>query len=145
MISDIESSMPEDPLANEANLIAMLDLSDSNPVPAVEVDPELAAQTLLDDPNLSQLLLRRNEENGESITAYFRLKVLAGQQRVSWHVPVSPAFLTAPTCTSEAVDGSDARVRFTNIQKFGVRAELIVPEPSDRDRTILVMVGLASN
>lgn len=144
MISDINNPMPEDPLANEANLIATLGMELAEPEPCDAIDAELALQTLLDDCNLSQLLLRRDDECGESLNGYYRLQVPAGQQRVSWHVPVSPPFATVPNCSAEVVDETDARIRFTNVQKFGVRAELVFPETSDVVQTVLVTVCMTT-
>jgi hypothetical protein len=144
MISDINNPMSEDPLANEANLMAMLGMDSAQSESCDAIDPELALQTLLDDASLSQLLLRRQDEQNESLNGYFRLSVLPGQQRVSWHIPVSPPFSTMPTYSAEAVDGADARIRFTNIQKFGARAELVLPESSDVERTVLVMVCMTA-
>lgn len=134
--------MSEDPLANEANLIAMLGAEQGHAEAAEEIDPELAVQAILDDSSLAQLLLRRTDDQSESLNGYFRLKVLAGQQRVSWHVSVSPPFSSMPTCSAEVIDGANARLRFTNVQKFGIRAELVVPEPCEVERTILVLVCL---
>ena len=145
MFSEIDDPQNTDSLANEASLVAMLGMADeATPEEAPEIDPEMALEVLLGDPKLTQLLVRRQEDGVESITGYYRLPVEADQQRVSWHVPFVPPMLTLPACTADPVDRSDVRIRFTNVQKFGARAEMILSNPSDSNGSVLVTINIQS-
>ena len=145
MFSEVDDPQDSPSLANEASLVAMLGLSDQAAAnDESEIDPEMALEVLLGDPKLTQLLVRRQEDGVESITGYYRLPVEADQQRVSWHVPFVPPMLTLPACTADPVDRSDVRIRFTNVQKFGARAEMILSNPSDSNGSVLVTINIQS-
>lgn len=145
MFSEVDNPQNSHPLANEASLVAMLGMADqttSEQTP--EIDPEMAVEALLDDPALTQLLIRRQQDGVELITGYYRLPVEAGQQRVSWHVPFVPPMPSVPECTADPVDGSDVRIRFTNVQKFGARAEMILSKLSDSNGSVLITISVES-
>ena len=100
MFSEVDN--PQDPpsLANEASLVAMLGLSDQAAAnDESEIDPEMVLEVLLSDESLNQLMLRRQQDDVESITGYYRVPVEPGQQRVSWHVPFVPSMPNLPACT----------------------------------------------
>ena len=145
MFSEVDQSQDSNSLANEANLVAMLglageDASADNP----EIDPEIALEVLLSDESLTQLLLRRKQDDNETITAYYRLPIKPGQQRVSWHIPFVPPMATMPKCNADPLDRSDARIRFTNVQKFGARAEMILANPSSCKDSIMIVINIES-
>ena len=145
MFSEVDNPQDSPSLANEASLVAMLGLSDqaaANDAP--EIDPEMALEVLLSDESLNQLMLRRQQDDVESITGYYRVPVEPGQQRVSWHVPFVPSMPTLPACTADSVDQSNVRIRFTNIQKFGARAEMILANPSNSKGSILIAINIES-
>ena len=145
MFSEVDNPQDSSSLANEASLVAMLGLSDqaaANDAP--EIDPEMALEVLLSDESLNQLMLRRQQDGVESITGYYRVPVEPGQQRVSWHVPFVPSMPNLPACTADPVDQSDVRIRFTNIQKFGARAEMILANPSNSKGSILIAINIES-
>ena len=145
MFSEVDNPQDSPSLANEASLVAMLGLSDQEAAgDAPEIDPEMALEVLLSDVSLNQLLLRRQQDDVESITGYYRVPVEPGQQRVSWHVPFVPSMPNLPVCTADPVDQSDVRIRFTNIQKFGARAEMILANPSNSKGSILIAINIES-
>lgn len=146
MFSEVDNPQGTHSLANEANLVATLGLTDQakSADGASEIDPEIALETLLSDSSLTQLLLRRNQAGVESITGYYRLPVESGQQRVSWHIPFVPPMPSVPECHAEPVDRSDARIRFTNVQKFGARAEMILANPSNGNDSIMIAINIES-
>jgi len=145
MFSEVDNPQDSHSLANEASLVAMLGLSDQAAASGEpEIDPEMALEVLLDDASLNQLVLRRQQDGVESITGYYRVPVEIGQQRVSWHVPFVPSMPTLPVCTADPVDQSDVRIRFTNIQNFGARAEMILASPSNSKGSILIAINIES-
>lgn len=104
------------------------------------VDPELLLRQVLDDPNLVQHLTRTQHDGHESIVAYFRIEFVPGQQRHVLHVPFSPPLSFVPEVQANATDEQEVRVRVTDRQKFGVRAEVILPVPANSSRRLLVEV-----
>ena len=145
MFSEVDNPQDSSSLANEASLVAMLGLSDQAAAnEESEIDPEMALEVLLSDKSLNQLMLRRQQDDVESITGYYRVPVEPGQQRVSWHVPFVPSMPNLPACTADPVDQSDVRIRFTNIQKFGARAEMILANPSNSKGSILIAINIES-
>ena len=145
MFSEVDNPQDSSSLANEASLVAMLGLSDQAAAnDESEIDPEMALEVLLSDESLNQLMLRRQQDDVESITGYYRVPVEPGQQRVSWHVPFVPSMPNFPACTADPVDQSDVRIRFTNIQKFGARAEMILANPSNSKGSILIAINIES-
>ena len=113
-----------------------------------EIDPEIALEVLLSDASLTQLLLRRQGDDesspSEAITGYYRLPVEPGQQRVAWHIPFVPPMPNVPVCNADPLDRSDARIRFTNVQKFGARAEMILANPSSGKDSIMIAINIES-
>ena len=150
MFSEVDQSQDSNSLANEANLVAMLGLAEENAsMDSPEIDPEIALEVLLSDASLTQLLLRRQQGDdqtttSETITGYYRLPIEAGQQRVSWHIPFVPSMPTIPVCSADPMDRSDARIRFTNVQKFGARAEMILANPSSGNDSIMIAINIES-
>ena len=150
MFSEVDQTQGSNSLANEANLVAMLGLADKDAsADSPEIDPEIALEVLLSDASLTQLLLRRqqgddNAITGETIVGYYRLPVEPGQQRVSWHIPFVPPLPTVPECSADPLDRPDARIRFTNVQKFGARAEMILANPSSGKDSIMIAINIES-
>ena len=150
MFSEVDQSQDSNSLANEANLVAMLGLAEENAsMDSPEIDPEIALEILLSDASLTQLLLRRQQDDdgavaSETITGYYRLPVENGQQRVSWHIPFVPPMPTVPICNADPLDRSDVRIRFTNVQKFGARAEMILANPSSGNESIMIAINIES-
>lgn len=133
----------EDTLSNEAKLSALLSPdANADASGGDEVDSELAIESLLSDPTLVQLIARRDHDGVESISGHFRVAVLPGQKRVSWHFPITPALAVAPVVEAETVERTDIRIRTTDRQKFGVRLELILAQPAATAESILVAVNI---
>ena len=150
MFSEVDRTQGTNSLANEANLVAMLGLAGEGvSTESPEMDPEIALEVLLSDESLTQLLLRRQQGDAETITSetitgYYRLPVEPGQQRVSWHIPFVPPMPNVPVCNADPLDRSDARIRFTNVQKFGARAEMILANPSSGKDSIMIAINIES-
>ena len=104
------------------------------------VDPELALQQILENPNLVQHVTRTQIEECETIAGYFRIAFEPGQQHQVLHVPISPPFKSVPGIEANATDAQDVRVRITDGQKFGIRLEIILSHQTDSQRQILVEV-----
>jgi hypothetical protein len=102
------------------------------------VDPEVALQQLLDDPNLVQHIMRTASDGCETIAAYFRVVFEPGQQRQVLHIPFAPSLKVVPQVEAHVTDQQDVRVRITDQQKFGIRAEIVLPKQSESRRSLLV-------
>jgi hypothetical protein len=89
------------------------------------VDPELILQQILEDPGLTQYITRNEVEGVVAITAYYRVRFQSGQSRQVLHVPFSPPLQVVPIVEVQAVEQEGVRVRITDCQKFGLRAEII--------------------
>jgi hypothetical protein len=105
-----------------------------------EVDPEVALQQILDDPNLRQHVTRTTDEGQETVIGYFRILFEPNQLRAVFHVPFSPSLKNKPTIEAHATDHQDARIRLTDCQKFGARFEVIKSRPSPIQDQVLVEV-----
>lgn len=104
-------------------------------------DPEMMLEQLLDDPNLIQHVTRTDNSGRETITGYFRVTFELGQQRQVLHVPFVPSLKVVPQVESRVTDQADARVRITDRQKFGVRAEIVLSRPAESARRMLVEIS----
>jgi len=104
------------------------------------VDPEILLRQILDDPNLVQHLTRTQHDGHETIVAYFRISFEPGQQRQILHVPFAPPLEFVPQVKAHATDHQEIRVRVTDRQKFGIRAEVILPAPATSVQRVLIEV-----
>ena len=107
---------------------------------SLELDPELMIARVLADPCLVQHVVRTNRDGVETVVAYFRCVFSRGLQRYVLHVPFSPAFVGIPVVSAMATEHADVRVRITDCQKFGARLEVVLPQPSDCETSLLVEV-----
>lgn len=104
------------------------------------VDPELALQNLLDDPKLIQHFMRTVSDGCDTIVGYFRISFESGQQRQVLHVPFVPPLKIVPQVEADACNLQDVRVRVTDCQKFGIRVEVVLPQPADSEKKLLVEI-----
>jgi hypothetical protein len=121
---------------SETGIRSLIDMDDQESF----VDPEILLRQLLDDPNLVQHLSRTEHHGIETIVAYFRIAFEPGQQRQILHVPFAPPLKLVPQVKAHATDHQEVRVRVTDRQKFGIRAEVILPVPSVSAQRIIVEV-----
>ena len=117
------------PETNEA--VPNLQLQDS------EMEPELDP---LQDPGLVQQFTRIQRDGTDQVIAYFRCQFESGQQRHALNLLIQPAMSTAPEVHIHVVDGPEARVRVTDLERYGLRAELVLAQTSDQAVQVLVEV-----
>lgn len=104
------------------------------------VDPEMILQQVLENQDLVQHVTRTSESGVDTIVGYFRIEFEPGQQRSVLHVPFAPPLKIVPQVDAHVTDHENVRVRVTDCQKFGVRTELILDQPSQSHLKILVEV-----
>ncbi|MDG1873538.1 MAG: hypothetical protein P8J27_06485 [Mariniblastus sp.] len=104
------------------------------------VDPEIILQQLLENPNLSQHVTRSVESNRETLVGYFRVAFEPNQQRQVLHIPFAPPMKVVPQVDAHVTDHDHVRVRITDCQKFGIRAEIILGQASGTATKLLVEI-----
>jgi len=106
-----------------------------------EVQSEIeSSNSILNNPDISQQLTRRTVDGLDTLMGYFRCQFAAQQTRYALHVPLYPAMNQIPEIEAAIVDGEQAKVRITDRQKFGVRLEIVLPQPPQSDQCLLVEV-----
>ena len=104
------------------------------------LDPEIVLEQVLADPNLLQHQTRTLDRGLTTVVGYFRIKFLPNQARYILHVPFSPTLNSIPDVQAHSVDDQNVRVRVTDIQKFGIRAEVILPRPAIEAQSTLIEI-----
>ena len=104
------------------------------------VDPEMLLQQVIDNPNLVQQVTRTANNQLETIVGYFRIAFEPDQQCQVLHVPFTPPLKTIPNVQAHPTGQEDVRVRVTDCQKFGIRAEIILPIATRDPQTLLVEI-----
>lgn len=113
-------------------------LPDANPVGEnIEWDAE---PDPLQDPGLVQQITRTQRDGMDQVVAYYRCRFESGQQRQALNVLIQPAMSIAPEVHVNVVDGHEARVRVTDIERYGLRAELVLAQTPDGPVQVLVEV-----
>ena len=128
--------MPPKNVMSETNFEDLLGMEDDESF----VDPELMLQQVLENQNLVQHITRTQEADHQTIAGYFRVDFEPGQQRGVLHVPFAPPLKIVPQVDAHVTDLENARVRVTDRQKFGIRAEVILDQASTSHQKILVEV-----
>lgn len=131
--------------SNEKRLLRSLGIADigddAGETDATEpdgLDRELALVAILDDPHLTQHTTRSRVDGCETIVGHFRCEFAESQQRAILHVPICPPMESEPSVQTLVVQPSrdtlnwisEARIRVTDRQKFGLRIEVILDHPS---------------
>lgn len=80
---------------------------------------------VMDNPQVTQHMVRSQQDGVDHVVAYFRLGFEAEQQRQILHIPFFPALNTVPKVEAHVTDQEGVRIRVTDVQKFGVRLEAI--------------------
>ncbi len=121
---------------SETGIGSLVDMEDEENF----VDPEMLLQQIIENPNLVQQVTRTANDKLETIVGYFRVSLQPGQQRLVLHVPFTPPLKTIPQVQAHPIDQTDIRVRITDCQKFGLRAEIILPRATDEQQSLLVEI-----
>jgi len=133
------------PESNEHLLVHSLGIVDGEGFDDEAIDAEQLVQQLLSDPEVTQLVTRRNCDGLDSITGYFRCKFEASQERAILHVPIHPPLASVPDVEAMLVEESDSvRIRVTDRQKFGARLEVIRSTGLDQPDVVIVEVLLTA-
>ncbi len=120
-------------LGSENKLMDLIDDCDEQ-----AIDPEIVLQQMLENPDLQQHMTRMVHEGREHVTAYFRVPFEPGRLRAIVHVPFSPPMRSVPQTEAHVTEHDGIRVRITDCQKFGLRAEIIRSSLSDTGEKVLV-------
>lgn len=110
----------------------------------LELDPELLLAQLLEDPSLTQHLVRHRFETEETLVTYLRCEIAANLQRYILHVPFYPHFQAIPQVRASLFDDTSARVRVTDQQKFGARIEITLDHPASSDSQVMLEVSASA-
>lgn len=87
-------------------------------------------------PNLVQQMTRLIEEGNEQILILARV-VLAPNDRVGvLHVAFCPPLAQPPELTACVLDTSSAEVRITQVETFGARVEVRLPQPAPQEQVL---------
>ncbi len=121
---------------SESGSNSLIDMEDEGE----SIDAEVVLQQLLDNSELIQHLSRTTHEGRQTIAGYFRIEFQPGEQRHILHIPLTPALKIIPQVTAHVTDHQDVRVRITERQKFGIRAEVILARVAESIRRVLVEI-----
>ena len=92
------------------------------------------------DSSISQQTIRSEYEGDDCLNITTRAVIPAGADRHVIHIAICPAMSTIPEVDAYVISGTEARIRVTQRQKFGVRLELIVGEVSEHKREAILEV-----
>ena len=116
----------------------------------------------MSDPELSQHLIRKQNDEGETIVVYRRVSFDVNQQTVTLHFPIEPALSNIPNAESmlltdslqmnETDEGlstieemiSSARIKIDPPKKFGIRAEISLSHPTPAGFSVLLETVIQS-
>ena len=133
------------PESNEHLLVHSLGIVDGEAFEDEAIDAEQLVQQLLSDPEVAQIVTRRNCDGLDSITGYFRCQFEASQERAILHVPIHPPLANVPEVEAMLVEEIDSvRIRVTDRQKFGARLEVIRSTGLDQSDVVMVEVVLTA-
>jgi hypothetical protein len=105
-----------------------------------EFDPELMLAQVLENPGVSQILIRHRTATEETLSVHVRCQFAAGQQRFTLHVPFYPHFSSIPEVAASIFDDTGGRTRITDRQKFGTRIEITLDQPAESIQQVLIEV-----
>ena len=101
-------------------------------------DDSQAEGSILDSPDLVTQMTRTRNGEQETIVAYHRLTFKTEQKRQVLHIPFVPPLKYLPQVEAHAMDAGDVRIRITDTQKFGIRAEVILAKSPTSTETRLI-------
>lgn len=91
-------------------------------------------------PGLVQRLTRIRENDRESLHALLQCEVAAQDQMAVVHLAFCPPLAARPKLTAHALDSGDVQVRITQVESFGARIEVRLPQVEPLPRKIVVEV-----
>lgn len=130
---------------NANAVLQQTDSFDADPPDAGQLDAELIVEQILADPELLQQITRTQNDECETVVAYFRCQFAPNQQRAVVHLPLVPPFAQIPEVQTMAVDHDSATVRVTDRHKFGIRAEVVLPRETKTQINILIEIIASSS
>ena len=104
-----------------------------------ELDDSIASLLAV---GIVQQLTRTQLAGVDQIAGIFRCDFALGQDRYALNIPVHPALSEIPTVEAIALE-SDARIRVTDRQKFGVRLEVVLSRAAVQTQQVFVDVVIA--
>ena len=110
------------------------------PLLLVQSRGESATEDTETPPGLFQRLTRVREAAGESIHVLASAEIPAHDRLGVVHVSFVPALASRPELTAHAMDTDDIEVRLTQVETFGARMEVRVPQAEPQPRHILIEV-----
>jgi hypothetical protein len=90
------------------------------------------------DEAVSQHVVRRQDESGETMQGWVRTEFAPGQRIAAAHLAICPPFERAPTCEAEQQDGPPAQVKVTQSLSYGVRLEIKLDAPAEEPTCVIV-------
>lgn len=90
-----------------------------------------------------QQLTRTQAVDTDQITGIFRCDFEPEQERYALNIPIHPALSELPSVEAIALE-SDARIRVTDRQRFGVRLEVVLNQAASEPQRVFVDVVIAS-
>ncbi|MEM9413778.1 MAG: hypothetical protein AAGA30_21900 [Planctomycetota bacterium] len=88
------------------------------------LEPQEEDWTHLQSSGVTQKLTRTMVDDREQIHCIFRCDFKAHQDRYILNIPIHPALFDKPEVEAFSIDG-ESRLRITDIQKHGIRVEVI--------------------
>jgi len=114
----------------------------------VEIDEPLLSD--LDDSiesflvsGIVQQVTRTQIAESDQIVGIFRCDFEPDQQRYALNIPIHPALSEIPSVEALCLE-SDARIRITDLKKFGVRLEVVLNENSQDAQSVFVDAVIVS-
>ena len=106
----------------------------------VESDAPSATEDADTPPDLVQRLTRVREAAGESIHVLASAEIPAHDRLGVIHISFVPALASRPELTAHAMNADDVEVRLTQVDTFGARMEVRVPQAEPQSRHVLIEV-----
>ena len=108
-----------------------------------EVDPELAIESLLQDPDLVQLVTRHTVAGTDQMIVHQQVDFAPRQETAVLQVPIVPAMAVSPSIEID-IPTERIRARVTDCQGFGIRVELVRMPPCHQAESIRLGLSLAA-
>lgn len=107
-------------------------------------DLELAVEQMLADATLQHIVLRNESEGVQYVSSYQRIEFQPEQQTAVVHLPFAPPLDFVPAIEGYFMDGTNARIRVTESQRFGARVEVVLDEVSDESLSRVLVLNVSA-
>lgn len=124
-----------------------LDIATGNPVNELSrCDPNESDDSIesLLAAGIVQQQTRTQSVDTDQIAGIFRCDFIQDQDRYVLNIPIHPALPKIPAVEAIALE-SDARIRVTDRQRFGVRLEVVLNRAAAEPQCVFVDVVIASS